>query len=181
MKRVLLLFLLCISILGCSNEEEKNEDILSKVAELNFEQAFNLEEEQSVTMFVEVYENGKFVDDRNIYFANNFKGKGKAQFSMFREDSSADLFLIAAIQDEEHVISKKMVIDTINWGFIFKEKNNDVITQKGQYRIGMYGSLSEDDSLNYTAPLKLSVEDKKEFVEAYERYPTIYVVVVEVN
>ena len=182
-RKLILLFLLCIAIVGCSNESktDSSRDILSSVAEFNFQQLFDLREEQSITMFVEVYENGKFIEDRNIYFANNFKGNGKAQFSMFRLDNSANLFLIGAIQDEEHIISKKMVIDTIHWGFIFKEKHNDVITDKGQYRIGMYGSLSEDDLMNYTEPLKLSVEHKKEFVEAYERYPIIYVVVVEVN
>ena len=100
---------------------------------------------------------------------------------MFREDNSANLFLIGAIQDKENVISKKMYMDTTNWGLIFKENKNNVITEKGQYRIGMYGSLSEKDSTNYTEPLNLSVEDKQKFVEAYERYPIIYVVVVEVN
>lgn len=183
MKKLIFLFLLCLAVVGCSNESKTNSntDILSNVAEFNFQQSFDLSEEQSVTMFVEVYENGKFIDDRNFYFANNFKGNGKAQFSMFREDNSANLFLIGAIQDEENVISKKMFMDTTNWGLIFKEKKNNVITEKGQYRIGMYGSLSEEDSTNYTEPLNLSVEDKQEFVEAYERYPIIYVVVVEVN
>ncbi|MFJ7667599.1 hypothetical protein ACIQXI_10835 [Lysinibacillus sp. NPDC097195] len=183
MKKIIFLFLLCLAIVGCSNDNEvdSSKDILSNVAEFNFQQSFDLSKEQSVTMFVEVYENGKFIDDRNIYFANNFKGKGKAQFSMFRQDNSAELFLIGAIQDKENVISKKMFIDTINWGLIFKEKINNVITEKGQYRIGMYGSLSEKDSTSSTEPLKLSVEDKKEFVEAYERYPIIYVVVVEVT
>lgn len=45
----------------------------------------------------------------------------------------------------------------------------------------MYGSLSEEDSTTYTEPLNLSVEEKKEFIEAYERYPVVNVVVVEVN
>ena len=56
-----------------------------------------------------------------------------------------------------------------------------MITKKGQYRIGMYGSLSEEDSTTYTEPLKLTVEEKKDFVEAYERFPVVNVVVVEVN
>lgn len=183
MKKIIFLFLLCIVVVGCSNESktDSSKDILSSVAEFNFQQSFDLSEEQSVSMFVEVYENGKFMDDRGIYFANNFKGNGKAQFSMFREDNSANLFLIGAIQDGEKVISKKMVMDTNDWGLIIKEKKNNVITEKGQYRIGMYGSLSEEDSTNYTEPLNLSVEEKQEFVKAYERYPIIYVVVVEVN
>ena len=181
MKRILLLFLLCLSLLGCSNEAETSEDILSSAAEFNLQQAFNLKEEQSVTMFVEVYENGQFIDDREFYFGNNFKGNGSVQFSMFRPDNAAEVFLIGAIQDKNHAVSKKMLIDLTEWGVIFKEAENDVITKKGQYRLGMYGSLSEEDSTTYTEPLKLTVEEKKDFVEAYERFPIVYVVVVEVN
>lgn len=181
MKRILLVILLCLPLVGCSNETEIGEDILSSAAEFNLQQAFDLKEEQSVTMYVEAYENGQFMDDREIYFGNNFEGNGKVQFSMFRAENSAELFLIGAIQDKNHAVSKKMFIDTLEWGVIFKEAENDVITKKGQYRIGMYGSLSEEDSTTYTEPLKLTVEEKKDFVEAYERFPVVYVVVVEVN
>lgn len=180
MKRIILVILLCLLLVGCSNKAE-GEDILSSAAEFNLQQAFDLEEEQSVTVFLEVYGNGQFIDDRDIYFGNNFKGKGNVQFSMFRPDNTAELFLIGAIQDKNHAVSKKTLIDLTEWGVIFKEAENDVITKKGQYRIGMYGALSEDDSTTYTEPLNLTVEEKKDFVEAYERFPIVYVVVVQVN
>ncbi|MEK3765507.1 MULTISPECIES: hypothetical protein [unclassified Solibacillus] len=181
MKRLLLVILLCLPLVGCSDEAEIGEDILSSAAEFNLQQAFDLKEKQSVTMFVEVYENGQFMGDREIYFGNNFEGNGKVQFSMFRAENSAELFLVGAIQDKNHAVSKKMFVETSEWGVIFKAAENDVITKKGQYRIGMYGSLSEEDSTTYTEPLNLSVEEKKEFIEAYERYPVVNVVVVEVN
>ena len=59
MKKLIFLFLLCLAVVGCSNESKTNSntDILSNVAEFNFQQSFDLSEEQSVTMFVEVYEN----------------------------------------------------------------------------------------------------------------------------
>ena len=34
--------------------------------------------------------------------------------------------------------------------------------------------------MNFTESLNLTIEEKKEFVAAYERYPIMYVVVVEV-
>ena len=149
MKKIILVILLCLLLVGCSNKTETGEDILSSAAEFNLQQAFDLKEEQSVTMFVEVYENGQFIDDRDIYFGNNFKGKGNIHFSMFRPDNAAEVFLIGAIQDKNHAVSKKMLIDLTEWGVIFKEAENDVITKKGQYRLGMYGSLSEEDSTSY--------------------------------
>ena len=181
MKRFLLVILLCLPLVGCADETEISKDILSSAAEFNLHQAFDLKEEHSVTLFVEVYENGQFTGDREIYFGNNFEGNGKVQFSMFRAENSPELFLIGAIQDKNHTVSKKLFVDTSEWGVIFKEAENNVITKKGHYRIGMYGSLSEEDSTTYTEPLNLSVEEKKDFIEAYERFPVVNVIVVEVN
>jgi hypothetical protein len=181
MRRCLLFLVLCVALTGCSSENEANPDILSNVSEFNFQQSFNLKEEKSISMFLEVYEYGKFTSDKYIYFGNKFNGKGAIQFSLFRQNYSPQLFLIGAIQDAETVISEKRLIDSPEWGLIFKVAKATIITKPGEYRLGMYGALSEVDATTYITPLNLTVEKRRDFIEAYEKFPVIYVVVVDVR
>jgi hypothetical protein len=181
MRGILLFLVLCLTLMACSNEKEVTGDILSNVAEFNFQQSFDLKDEKTISMFVEVYEYGKFKDNKYLSFSNNYNGKGAIQFSLFRQNFTPDLFLIGAIQDKKNILSEKRFLDSPKLGLIFKAAKNKVITQTGEYRLGMYGSVPEVDATTYITPLHLTVEKRNDFIEAYEKFPIIYVVVVAVR
>ena len=186
MKKILLIIcILSFALIGCSNTQLKSSDILSEVADFNFLQSFDLKEEKSVTMAVEIYENGHRKDERLMYFGNNFKGKGDIQFSYFRPDYSMtnsnliESFIVGAIKNENKIISTKVINTSPFMGYIFDAAKENVITNDGVYTIGVLGYLT-DEAASTSFP-KIQIQERLDFIEAYKTYPLVYLVVLEVQ
>lgn len=184
-KLLLIICLLSFTMVGCSNNQSRSSDVLSEVADFNFLQSFDLEEEKSVAMAVEIYENGHRKGERLMYFGNYFKGKGNIQFSYFRPDYSInnsnliESFIVGAIQDETKMISNKIINSTPFMGYIFDAAKENVITSDGEYTIGVLGYLTDEAAS--TSFEKIQIQERLDFIEAYETYPLVYLVVLEIQ
>lgn len=172
-------------MIGCSNTPLQSSDILSDVAQVNFQQSFDLKEEKSVTMAVEIYENGHRKDTRFMYLGNHFKGKGEIQFSYFRPDdcmSNSECiqsFIVGAIKDENKMISNKVISTTSLTGYIFDAAKEHVMTKDGVYTIGVLGYLTDEAAA--TSFPKIQIQERSDFIEAYKTYPLVYLVVLEIQ
>lgn len=183
MKKLLILFGICITLLGCSNEKIADNDMLSNAAEFNFKQAFDFKEEKSVTLLVETYVRGQRIDHKLMSFGNQFKGKGNLQFSYFNPNyatsESIGPFLIGVIGAEDRVISDKIIDETPYMGLLFESANANLITENGDYILGVFGYLTNEDAA--TSFPKIKIGERKDFIEAYTSYPIAYVVIAEVR
>lgn len=184
-KIIFIISILSFILIGCSDTQSKSTDILSEVADFNFLQSFDLKEEKSVSMAVEIYENGYRKDETLMYFGNQFEGKGEIQFSYFRPNYSVnnfnliESFIVGAIKDESNVISNKVIDATPYMGYIFDVAKENLIKNDGEYTIGVLGYLS-DEAASTSFP-KIQIQERSDFIKAYETYPLVYLVILEVQ
>lgn len=188
LKKMLFIFMLSIILVGCSNSSSNDSDILSDLAYSNFKQLFSFDEEKSVTMTVEGYEYGKRNSEPLMYFGNNFKGDGEIQFSYFRPDFSTnssqliESFEVAAIKSRDSIISHKIINTSPYMSYVFDEAKAKHITKNGEYIIGAYGYVSDEEASKATTKFPvIEIQERMDFIEAYKNHSLVYLVVVEVQ
>jgi len=174
------------TLIGCSDTQSEDSDILSEIADFNFLQSFNFEEEKSITMSVEIYENGHRKDAPLMYFGNHFKGNGKIQFSYFRPDLILDdsgglkSFITGVIQDEQKTIPSKVIDAPLYTGYLFDAAKENTITKEGIYNIGVLGYLTDEDAASPFIK-EIQILERADFIEEYKEFPVVYLVVIEVQ
>ena len=187
MKKIIGFIAICLLLIGCSDEEITRTDLLSGTADFSLKQSFDLKEENSVSMLVEVYTNGHVVDENFMFFGNHFKGQGAIQFSIFKPNYTTSdplsAFIIGVIQGDDLVISNKVITNSPEntfGNFVFDSAKERVITETGEYVLGVFGYLADEDALS---PLfqYIKIEERSNFIEAYEKFPLVYVVVIDVQ
>ena len=187
-KKWVFIFLFSILLVGCSNGSSSDSDLLSELAYYNFKQSFSLDEEKSITITVEGYEYGKRKSEPLMYFGNHFKGDGEIQFSYFRPDFSTsnsrliESFEVAAIRSGDQIISNKMINALPYMAYSFAEAKQKQITKDGEYIIGAYGYISPEELPNATTNFpQIEIQQRMDYIEAYNNYPLVYLVIVEVQ
>ena len=187
-KKWLFVFVLSILLVGCSNSSSSDSDILSELANINFNQTFSFDEEKSITITMEGYEYGKRNSEPFMYFGNSFKGDGEIQFSYFRPDfstsnsQSIESFEVAAIRSDDKIISNKSIITTPYMYYSFDAAKQKQITKDGEYIIGAYGYISDEEASKATTNFPvIEIQQRMDYIEAYKNNPLVYLVIVEVQ
>lgn len=185
MKNIYVFLFFALFLVGCSNKETENVDILSTAADFNFIHPFDFEEKKTIMLTLEAYEYGQRNEEPIAYFGNVFNGKGQIQFFFFRptytmsESNLIESFMIAAIQDDEQIISHKILASSPYQGYLFQAAKEHMITENSDYIIGAFAYLT-DEAASSSFP-QLEIQERQDFIAAYETYPFTYVIVANVR
>lgn len=77
----------------------------------------------------------------------------------------SNTFFVGVIQWKDKAISDKIIGEIPYMGMLHESGNNKLITDNGDYVLGVFGYLTDEDAASSFPKIKL--EERQNFIEAY--------------
>ena len=152
-----------------------NENSLEQVADFYVHASFKTESDETVSIIVDHYQNGKRQNDTLLDLSSGELEKGNIHLSMIQLPDEEEMLIIGSINTDGSVVSNKSMLHMPST--TFSSIHSDAKLKSGEET--MLGAIFFDEQ---SVSLEMiDIDELDDFIEAYEKIEHTYIVRAQIK